>query len=455
MKKILLIIFIFNLTLFSFSESEIDLLMKTDDDIFSDLLIEGKELKSKQNYIESLKGEAYIQKNGNIRWIQIVENDQIEENDTLITMEETELTIKLTGETYVSMDEKSKLYFDTSNGKPQSEKLSEEGFQLAFGKIYSNIRKKLETGGRFTLDSGSVVAGVRGSQLEDFEQEVFFKPNESEEENEENKNRENEGIKFSFETALITADNVYLEKSDTKSDIYSNTKFGLLYSFDLENNIYLDSSFDFENDSYFSETENNENSFDFGIEAGKKFNNWHTSIPLNLTFTNIDEKREAYEVLVGLKLKRELLKSQEVIVGTNLTRISNEISDYKGFEFQVYSEIEARLSGMSLSAGLELESTSYDVDSENYVSLASIIELEKLLRDKYLVSTAYELTHTDNEDDDSELNHLFNLEMKAKLFETNWNYSVFYSLELNKSNNNSAEYTSNEIGVSVSREFIK
>lgn len=122
-------------------------------------------LVKKQGKIEKLKGQAFLQKDGSTVWLQLVENTMIDEKVTIVTMEDSELKLKLDNDISVNVGAKTKLYIDSLKSKPKSEAITETGLKLLFGKVYSNINKKLETGAKYEIKSGSVVAGVRGTRF--------------------------------------------------------------------------------------------------------------------------------------------------------------------------------------------------------------------------------------------------------------------------------------------------
>jgi len=122
-------------------------------------------LVKKQGKIEKLKGQAFLQKDGSTVWLQLVENTMIDEKVTIVTMEDSELKLKLDNDISVNVGAKTKLYIDSLKSKPKSETITETGLKLLFGKVYSNINKKLETGAKYEIKSGSVVAGVRGTRF--------------------------------------------------------------------------------------------------------------------------------------------------------------------------------------------------------------------------------------------------------------------------------------------------
>lgn len=127
--------------------------------------VTSQNLDKKQGKVTNLKGQAFLQKDGAKSWLQLVKNAMVEEKVTIVTMDNSELTLKLDNDINVTIGSKTKLYIENLKSKPKSEVVSEAGLQLLFGKVYSNINKKLETGAKYEIKSGSVVAGVRGTRF--------------------------------------------------------------------------------------------------------------------------------------------------------------------------------------------------------------------------------------------------------------------------------------------------
>lgn len=164
MKKIIIFILLLILTLSSFTASELDSLLKDDEDIYSELTTDQFGLEAKEVLVEKLVGQAFLQPIESDKWFQIVENASINEKDTIITMENSSIKVRLEDETFINVGSRTKLYFDTLRGKPEQELISETGLKLAWGKVFSSVRKKVEAGGKYEIEAGSVVAGVRGTQ---------------------------------------------------------------------------------------------------------------------------------------------------------------------------------------------------------------------------------------------------------------------------------------------------
>lgn len=163
MKRLLLLILIFILTIASFADSELDSLLKDDEDIFAELASDDSGLEAKDAYVEELLGQAFLQHEESGKWLQIIEDTKIKEKDTIITMEDTAMKVRMEDETYINIGERTKIYFETLRGKPEEELISETGLKLVWGKVFSKVRKRVESGGKYEIEAGSVVAGVRGT----------------------------------------------------------------------------------------------------------------------------------------------------------------------------------------------------------------------------------------------------------------------------------------------------
>lgn len=165
MKKIILLIFLILMFSFAYGESKIEELLKSDKEVYKELSKDKKSnLIVKSAYVETVNGQAFIQKEGSESWTQVVSKSEIKEKTTIITMEKTNIKIRMADGSFVNLGAKTKAYFEKMRGEPDKESLSETGIKLFWGKIYSNVKKKLESGGKYEVKTGSVVAGVRGTK---------------------------------------------------------------------------------------------------------------------------------------------------------------------------------------------------------------------------------------------------------------------------------------------------
>jgi len=166
MKKIIFAITFIFASVFMFSESKIDDLMKSDAEIHSELSSKKSDAKvSKEAFVEKVTGQAFLKSDNSENWVQIVEKSVIKEKMSVITMENSKVRIKTKDGGFINLGQKTKVYFETMKGDPKKEEISETGIKLLWGKIYSNVKKKVESGGKYEVKTGSVVAGVRGTKF--------------------------------------------------------------------------------------------------------------------------------------------------------------------------------------------------------------------------------------------------------------------------------------------------
>lgn len=165
MKKIILILTFLVLTFNISGESKIEELLKSDKEKYKNMEVETKnKTVSKSGYMENIKGEIFLQYEGSQAWIQAVEKSIIKEKTTVITMDKSSGRIKMSNGNFVNIGARTKVYFEKMAGEPDKEELTETGIKLFWGKIYSNVKKKVESGGKYEVKTGSVVAGVRGTK---------------------------------------------------------------------------------------------------------------------------------------------------------------------------------------------------------------------------------------------------------------------------------------------------
>ena len=151
MKK-LLIYFLLIVNVF-YADSKIDDLLKSDSQKYT-TAESNKDLVKKSGKVEKIVGQAFLQKDGAKSWVQLVKNSKIEENVTIVTMADSEIKLKLDNDISVNLGAKSKIHIDNLKSKPKSEAVTEAGLKLLFGKVYSTINKKLETGAKYEIKSG-------------------------------------------------------------------------------------------------------------------------------------------------------------------------------------------------------------------------------------------------------------------------------------------------------------
>lgn len=159
MKKII----IFFILIFSFNllaEYSLEDLLGGQD--YYDIL-DMEEIEQKKGEIRFLRGEAYLESLDT--WIQLVRRDSINAGDTMITLDNTRVEVAIDKDIDIIIGEKTKVYFENLEGDIRTEEVNDTSLGLLFGTVYSNVRRTLTSGGKFEVNSGSVVAGVRGTQF--------------------------------------------------------------------------------------------------------------------------------------------------------------------------------------------------------------------------------------------------------------------------------------------------
>lgn len=123
------------------------------------------ENKQREGLVTGVKGQVFVKYDGDKIWKQLLKGDKIREKGTIITMEDSEITIKLTDDSNATILQKSRAYMTTLRVNPKIEAINETEIKLMVGKVYSNIKKSLENGSRYEVKTGSATAGVRGTQF--------------------------------------------------------------------------------------------------------------------------------------------------------------------------------------------------------------------------------------------------------------------------------------------------
>lgn len=159
MKKLIIFILIH---IFIYSEDGLGDLLETEDYSVDTLLEEN--MVDRGIDVESIIGEAYLEEGGD-NYLQLVQGDNINKGETMITLDNTKVDLAFDKDIEVIIGEKSKVYFENLRGDYRLDEINDSSMELLFGKVYSNIKRKLKKGGKYEIKSGSVVAGVRGTKF--------------------------------------------------------------------------------------------------------------------------------------------------------------------------------------------------------------------------------------------------------------------------------------------------
>lgn len=141
----------------------------TQDDSAMEKELLGKDAKKgvvMEATIEKIVGQALVKNAGEETMKQVFKGMAIKEGATIITMEKSQVKVKLPTGTLVDLKEKTQAVFETLRQDPEKKELSETGVKLFMGKIYSNVKKLVETGSKYEVKTGSATAGVRGTEFD-------------------------------------------------------------------------------------------------------------------------------------------------------------------------------------------------------------------------------------------------------------------------------------------------
>ncbi|OQY09106.1 MAG: hypothetical protein B6I28_03630, partial [Fusobacteriia bacterium 4572_132] len=162
---VLIFLMIISINVFAMGDLE-ELLLSDETSLESELLgeeeVQGDLLKGE---VKELIGQALIKKNNEEVWKQAFKGMGIEEGTTVVTMENSELQIELLNGAIVDLRPKTQAYFKTMRQDPEKKELTETGIKLFMGKIYSNVKKLVDTGSKYKVETSSATAGVRGTKF--------------------------------------------------------------------------------------------------------------------------------------------------------------------------------------------------------------------------------------------------------------------------------------------------
>lgn len=158
MKKIIIFMI---LAMSIYSDDDLGSLLEAEDYSVDSIVEEN--LKEKKIDVEDILGEAFLEEGEN--FMQLVRGDILNQGDTMITLDNTKVQLAFDKDIEVTIGEKSKVYFENLKGDYRLEEMNDVGMDLVFGKVYSNIKRKLKKGAKFEIKTGSVVAGVRGTKF--------------------------------------------------------------------------------------------------------------------------------------------------------------------------------------------------------------------------------------------------------------------------------------------------
>ena len=161
------LIFLMVLSISSFAMKDLEELLLGDETVLENELLGEEEVKGDllKGEVKELIGQALIKKNDEEVWKQVFKGMGVEEGTTVVTMENSEMQIELLNGVIVDLSSKTKVYFKTMRQDPEKKELTETGIKLFIGKIYSNVKKLVDTGSKYKVETSSATAGVRGTKF--------------------------------------------------------------------------------------------------------------------------------------------------------------------------------------------------------------------------------------------------------------------------------------------------
>ncbi len=163
MKKIILCLILF-LNAALFTEEDIEKMLEIEE-----IKYETQEKKNEYKQLEAeaikIKGQVFLRNQDSEYWVQLFEKDEIKEKSMIITMEKSEVQIRLKTGSVIMLEEKTRAVFEDLKQHINKENMTETGIKLFWGSVYSNVKKVLETGSKYEIRTNTATAGVRGTKF--------------------------------------------------------------------------------------------------------------------------------------------------------------------------------------------------------------------------------------------------------------------------------------------------
>lgn len=168
MKKLLVLLMSFMIFLTAFGAGdELENLLNEDDAVVaSQLGVKNKSGNLYEGIIQKVVGQALSKNKNQEVWNPVFEGMQVKEGMTILTMDKAQVKVALPSGTVIDIRPKTQAVFETLRQDPVKTELTETGIKLLVGKVYSNVRKLVETGSKYEVKTNSATAGVRGTQFE-------------------------------------------------------------------------------------------------------------------------------------------------------------------------------------------------------------------------------------------------------------------------------------------------
>jgi len=114
--------------------------------------------------ISSYSGSVYVKKSGGEKKISAFKGMRFKKGDTIITGKKSSATLDIDSDKEVIVGDNTQLSI-TELSKELAKNSSKSSFTLQAGKVWSNVKKKLNKDSKFQIKTSTTIAGVRGTKF--------------------------------------------------------------------------------------------------------------------------------------------------------------------------------------------------------------------------------------------------------------------------------------------------
>lgn len=114
--------------------------------------------------ISSYKGSVYVKKSGGEKKISAFKGMRLKKGDTIITGKKSSATLDIDSDKEVTVGDNTQLSI-TELSKEIAKNSSKSSFTLQAGKVWANVKTKLNKDSKFQIKTSTTIAGVRGTKF--------------------------------------------------------------------------------------------------------------------------------------------------------------------------------------------------------------------------------------------------------------------------------------------------
>jgi len=114
--------------------------------------------------ISSYKGSVYVKKSGGEKKISAFKGMRLKKGDTIITGKKSSATLDIDSDKEVTVGDNTQLSI-TELSKEVAKNSSKSSFTLQAGKVWANVKTKLNKDSKFQIKTSTTIAGVRGTKF--------------------------------------------------------------------------------------------------------------------------------------------------------------------------------------------------------------------------------------------------------------------------------------------------